>query len=310
MIAGVLVRHARWILAVSVFGGILLPNLAAAFRPYLAPAVFMLLTIALIRADADRLTALARRPGRIGLVLLWLLAGAPLAAAAVVLPMDISPGLAAAIVMMAASAPLMSAPALSALAGLDATLAVAGTVPATLLLPLTAPYASAWLSGLPLALEPVDMLARLALLVGGSLATALVARRLLGPDGLAAHARRLDAGSVLFLCFFAVAIMDGVGGELTERTLRTLAIIAGAFAANLGLQAVGALLFGWLGRREALTIGLISGNCNMALMLAALPPDAPRDIALFFALGQFPIYLLPALTLPVYRRLLRARVAE
>ncbi len=305
MIADFLVRHARWFLAGSVFVGLLLPQVAAAFRPYLAPAVAVLLTLSLIRVDWERLAALARRPGPIGLVLLWLLVGAPVMAAAVVHVLAPSPGLAAAVVLMAASAPLMSAPALSALAGLDATLAVAGTVPATLLVPLTAPYAADWLSGLPLDISPAGMLARLALLVGASLVAAVAVRRLLGSGRLARHARRFDAASVVFLSVFAIAIMEGVGGELSSRPGRTLAIVAGAFAANLGLQVVGALLFRALGRREALTIGLLSGNCNMALLLAVLPPDAPRDIALFFALGQFPIYLLPALMLPVYRRLLR-----
>src|SRR3546814_18528910 len=61
--------------------------------------------------------------------------------------------------------------------------------------------------------------------------------------------------------------------------------------------------FAWLGRRRALTVGLISGNCNMGLLLAAFPPGTDGDVVLYFAVAQIPMYMLPALLLPLYRRL-------
>src|SRR3546814_15973223 len=74
-----------------------------------------------------------------------------------------------------------------------------------------------------------------------------------------------------------------------------------AFIANPVLQIVGAPAFAWLGRRRALTVGLISGNCNMGLHLAALPPGTDGDVVLYFAVAQIPIYMLPALPPPPYR---------
>src|SRR3546814_8364921 len=71
-----------------------------------------------------------------------------------------------------------------------------------------------------------------------------------------------------------------------------------AFIANPVLQIVGALAFAWLGRRRALTVGLISGNCNMGLLLAAFPPGTDGDVVLYFAVAQIPMYMLPALLLP------------
>ena len=79
---------------------------------------------------------------------------------------------------------------------------------------------------------------------------------------------------------------------------------AAAFVANPALQALAMLAFAWLGRRRAMTVGLITGNCNMGLLLAALPPNADYDVVLFFALAQIPMYTLPALVLPFYRRML------
>ena len=71
------------------------------------------------------------------------------------------------------------------------------------------------------------------------------------------------------------------------------------------LQLAGGLLFAPLGCRLALTAGLLLGNRNMGLLLVALPAGSDPDIGLFLAVGQIPIYTLPALTLPIYRKLLR-----
>ncbi len=79
--------------------------------------------------------------------------------------------------------------------------------------------------------------------------------------------------------------------------------IAAAFAANLALQAAGALIFGPTGISRALTLGLASGNRNMGLVLA---DKADFDVVVFFAVGQLPMYILPALLRPLYRRLMRS----
>lgn len=302
-IADLVVRHSRWFLAGSVFAGLALPDLAAALRPLLPPAVAVLLILAMLRMDWAAVLDYARRPGRMALALAWVLVGAPVVMAAAVAPLGLSDGLRAALILMAASAPIMSSPALAVLLGLDASLALVVVVAATLTMPFTAPWAADLLAHLPLAIPTWELTARLASLVGVSVAVALLLRRFMGRVRLAEWGRAIDAGSVFFLVLFAVAIMDGVTAELAADPVRTLLIILGSFAANLGLQAVGAALFWRTGRRAALTVGLVGGNCNMALLLAVLPPGVHPDVPLYFALGQFPIYILPALLTPVYRGL-------
>ncbi|GAA0587343.1 hypothetical protein [Caenispirillum bisanense] len=302
-LADVLVRQSRWFLAGSVFAGLALPDLAAALRPLLPPAVAVLLVLSMLRMDWTAVLAYGRRPGRVGLALAWVLIGAPAAVALAVAALPISPGLQAAVILMAASAPIMSSPALAVLLGLDASLALVVVVGSTLLMPLTAPWAADLLAHLPLDIPTWELMVRLAGLVAGSVAAALVLRRLLGRARLVAWGAGIDAASVVFLVLFAIAIMDGVTAELLANPARTLLIILGSFAANLGLQAAGAVLFWRTGRQAALTVGLVSGNCNMALLLAVLPAGVDADVPLYFALGQFPIYILPALLTPLYRRL-------
>ena len=81
-----------------------------------------------------------------------------------------------------------------------------------------------------------------------------------------------------------------------------LRFIIAAFAANILLQLLGTGVAAAMGRRSALTVGFASGNRNMDLLLAVLPADSAPDLLLFFALAQLPIYILPAVLGPAYRR--------
>ena len=82
-----------------------------------------------------------------------------------------------------------------------------------------------------------------------------------------------------------------------------VALTALAFALSLGMLVVTALVFLRAGRARAFAIGLIAANRNVGLMLAATGFAVPDLAWLFFALAQFPIYLLPHLLKPLARRL-------
>jgi BASS family bile acid:Na+ symporter len=58
-----------------------------------------------------------------------------------------------------------------------------------------------------------------------------------------------------------------------------------------------------VGRASAFAIGLIAGNRNVGLMLAATGFAVPDIAWLYFALVQLPIYLLPHLLKPLAKRL-------
>ena len=209
-----------------------------------------------------------------------------------------------ALILMAAAPPIMSAPALAPLLGLDSGLSLVLVSLATLLAPLTVPPTAAWLAGATLDFDLAAFALRIALVIFGSVGAAVAVRSALGEARVARAATLIDAASVIVLLLFAVAIMDGIGPLLWQRPGFVAAVIAGSYVANLALQAVGAALFSRLGRNPALTLGFVGGNCNMAVLLAALPPAADPQILLWFALAQFPIFTLPALLARPYQWLL------
>jgi BASS family bile acid:Na+ symporter len=299
-----LARRATTILAAGVFAGLVWPDLAAVAKPLLAPSVWGLLFLAAVRLDWAEVVAQARRPLVIAGVVAWLLVVSPAVMAGLMWWTGAPPGLVAALVLMAAAPPIMSSPAFSVLLGLDGSLSLVVMVSATVLAPLMLPIVALEVLDLQLKMGAGDLIARLGAMIGGALLAAAVARRGAGADRLARNAGRMDGIAVLLLVLFAVAIMDGVTERFMADQTHVLIFLAVAFAAYVGFQGAGAALFAILGRRSALTAGFSSANRNMALLLAVMPAGVDPDIPLYFALGQLPIYVLPAVLTPIYRWLL------
>ena len=102
---------------------------------------------------------------------------------------------------------------------------------------------------------------------------------------------------------FAVAAMDGVTEHFCTDPMLVIELTALAFALALIMIALTGLVFLRAGRARAFAIGLIAGNRNIGLMLTATGFVVPDVAWLFFAVAQFPIYLLPHLLKPLVRRL-------
>ena len=102
---------------------------------------------------------------------------------------------------------------------------------------------------------------------------------------------------------FAVAAMDGVTDHFRADPLLVIKLTGLAFLLSLGSIAITALIFLRAGRARALAIGIIAGNRNIGLMMAATGFGVPDLAWLYFGLAQFPIYLLPHLLKPLATRL-------
>jgi BASS family bile acid:Na+ symporter len=196
----------------------------------------------------------------------------------------------------------VSSVAIALMVGLDATLAIVMVLACTALVPFTLPPLADALSGVTLAIGVGAFMLRLAALVGSAFGAAWLLKRWRPLADPGAQRELLDGLNVINLVLFGLAIMDGVTAYAIERPGYVIAALVAAYSFNLLLQAAGAALFAGLGRRQALTVALLSGNCNMGLVLVALEGRAPFEVTVFFALAQIPMYTLPALLHPWYRR--------
>jgi len=300
-------RHGSSVIAVGVFVGLAIPPFAALLKPLLVPAIVGPFLVALIRLDWRRLSAHLSQPTATALALLWLLVLSPLLVHALAGALALAPALHGAMVLMAAAPPLMASGALALMLGLDVALAVVVTTLATALMPVTVPAIALHLLGIELDIALSVLMLRLGTIVGGSFVAALVLRRLLPPGFTQRHAAALDGVAVLGLLIFSIAIMDGATAMLLAEPRFVLACGLAVYGLNLGLQILGGMLFAWRGAHHALTLGLCSGNANLGLLLAALADRASHELLVFVAAAQLPIYTLPMIQRPLYRRWLAGR---
>jgi BASS family bile acid:Na+ symporter len=126
---------------------------------------------------------------------------------------------------------------------------------------------------------------------------------MVGRAWIARQRARIDGLSVIGMCIFAIAAMDGIVGHFLGDPVLVLKLTGLAFALALGSMAVTALVFLRAGRARALALGLLTSNRNMGVMLAAAGFAVPDLAWLYFGLAQFPIYLLPHILKPLVKRL-------
>ena len=248
--------------------------------------------------------ALLRRPGLAVVLALANLVAVPLIVWPIWQGLGLWPGLVAALCLSAMAPGIISAATTAAFLRLDSSLALLLTLFTNFLVPFTLPPLALWLLDLDLHISAVDLSLRLALIVVLASAGAFAIRRWLGPR-ITQEAPTLDGLSVVVLMVFAIPLMDGVVAQAAAQPLKLAGFVGGAFAGMLLCNlvvAAGTLPF--LDRRVALTAGYCSGGRHNALLMAVLPASVDVDIFLFIAAVQFPIYLIPTLLQPVYRRLL------
>lgn len=296
--------RATTLLPFSLAIGLLFQDIAAAARPLLWPLAVALLMLALARTDWMRLSSLLRRPGLAVLLALLNLIAVPLVVWPIWQALGLWPGLVAALCLSAMAPGIISAATTATFLRLDSSLALLLTLFTNFLVPFTLPPLALWLLDLDLRISLVDLSLRLALIVALALAGAIVIRRFLG-SRLAEAGTTLDGLSVVVLMVFAIPLMDGVMARALAEPVKLAGFVAGAFGGMILCNLVMAAgLLPFLDRRTALTAGYCSGGRHNALLMAVLPASADADIFLFIAAVQFPIYLMPTLLEPLYRRLL------
>lgn len=299
-------KHATTLLAAGVFVGLALPDLATLARPLLIPTIIVMLVFSMLRLQPTAIAAAARNPGRVlpvvGFVLLLSPAIGQAGVALLNLEHWFGTGVAVAVVVWTASPPLVSVTALATILGLDGALALMVMTLGGLLMPLTLPPLVLGLIGLDLQIGVGELMLRLTgiLVLAGAVAATL--RWAAGESRIQRHAEAIDGAFVLIMLLFAVAVMDGVAAAAVADPTRIAGMVALVFAVSLILQAIAFVVFLAWGRRMATTVALIAGNRNMAIVLGAAPAAFHPDAFLYLAILQFPIYLLPALLRPVYRK--------
>ncbi len=302
-------RRGTRAIAVLAAVGIAAPPIGEALQPLFTVAVVVLLSIAFLRLDLASLRRTLRRPALIVAATVWTMLAVPLllGGAGLALGLDrAAPALFLGVTLHAVASPMVAAPALAALMGLDATLILIILVASTLALPVTAPLLAQLFMGPAVALSPQSLgLGLVAILAGSALAAAVI-RRFASLRAIDRRRDEINGVNIVFLFVFVAVTTRGVAASFRADPAFVLAIIGFAFALFLVLLVVTMLVFLRAGRGRAFALGFMTAQRNMGLMVAATGGALPELTWLYFALTQFPIYLTPALLQGVARRVNRS----
>jgi BASS family bile acid:Na+ symporter len=300
-------RQGTRAIAALVFIGIAAPPLGELLKPFVTEAIFLLLCISFMRVDISALRIHLRRPGIVIAATAWTTLAVPsifgVGCFAVGLDRH-APDLFLALMLQAVASPMMAAPALAALMGLDSTMVLITLVTSTALVPLTAPLFAYAFFGNALALSPLALGSKLFAILGGALFVAAAIRWIVGAPAIRRQKEVIDGLNVLILVVFVAAVMGTVAGSFMGDPVGVIKLALLAFAVFFALLGTTILIFRGTGRETALALGLMVSQRNMGLMLAATAGALPALTWLYFALCQFPIYLSPQLLKPIARKLI------
>jgi hypothetical protein len=293
-------------IAALVFIGIAVPPVGQLLKPFVTETVFLLLCTSFMRVDVGRLRDHLRRPGIVLAATAWTTLGVPFITGVSCLATGLdarAPDLFLGLMLQTVASPMMAAPALAAVMGLDATLVLVTLVASSALVPMTAPLFAYAFFGAALTLSPLGLGMKLFAILLGSLFVATAIRWTVGASAIRRHARAIDGLNILILFVFVAAVMGTVAGSFLADPVMVIELTMLAFAVFFALLGITSLIFFRIGRERALALGLMVSQRNMGLMLAATDGVLPGTTWLYFALCQFPIYLSPQLLKPLVRRL-------
>ncbi len=278
------------LLAGGVVVGLVWPWLAEQARPAMPCAIFVLVLGTLLRVDPRQIGVTLRQPSAVAALPMLCMVGAPLLVGGLAHQAGLSQELSLALVLAVAAPPSSGNASIARMLGLDDTLALVATFASMAIAPVTVPLAAALAGGV--GVDPLALAWRLATLIGSAGGLALLLRRHAAAT-LSKQGAAIDAIVLAALLLFALSTMAGIQARILAGPLEALGCLALAFAVNVGLQTLGALLPGAAERRAS--AGLVMGNRNVGLVWSVLGTSVSPLMALYFAATQLPIYTLPRL---------------
>jgi arsenite transporter len=297
-------RQGRFVLIAGLLIGILVPALANALRPYIPQAAALMLFVSALRIGLRQAVGDVRQM-RVSLVaILAYQIGIPLLLTVVFKLAGLQGAIVSALILITSAPTISGGPSLVALTGHDPSPALRVLIGGTALLPLTIlPVFALWPEfGSKEAVLFASL--RLVFMIGGAAAASFAIRALFLKNPTPSSIAAIDGLAALTMALVVIGLMAGFGQTLLTQPGLIAVMLAVAFGLNFGLQVVvfGLFrLFGIEGNAEV-AYAITSGNRNVMLFIAALPPSVTTPILLFVACYQIPMYLTPLLLARLYRR--------
>jgi BASS family bile acid:Na+ symporter len=297
-------RQGTRALAVSIFLGLAVPQLAAYVKPYLGETVFVLLLFSYLRTDPPALLRHVRSPVLAIGAALWVMLAVPLFFGAAYAFSGLRtgfPDLYTIMVLQIVIAPITSSAAFAAIMALDVEFTLLTLILCSVLSPITTVAFSYLFLGASL-FSPIDLGIKIFFFYAGSGAVAFAIRRIVGQNWIERRKDHIDGLNVIAVFVFAIVAMESVPRHVMADPLFATALLGLILLLSCLLIGVSMLVFLRAGAGAGMVIGMLASFRNIGLVMATLGAILPDTAWFYFGLVQFPIYLFPLALKPLAGR--------
>lgn len=267
----------------------------------------MLLLFSYLRTDPAAFIRYVRAPKLTIIAALWVMVVVPLLFGIAYTAMGLHesmPALYTILILQIATTPITSSAAFAALMGFDVAFSLVTLIITNAMSPFTTVAFSYLFLGSSL-FSPFDLGVKLFLFFALSGAIAYAIRRVAGWEWLERQKEPLDGLNVIAVFIFAIAAMESVPRNVVADPAFAIELFVLVILVSCLLIGLSMLIFARAGLDRSAPIALLSAFRNIGLVMATLGSSLPDLAWFYFAMAQFPIYLLPALLQPLAKRLRR-----
>ncbi|MEO1331567.1 MAG: hypothetical protein AAFW46_18100 [Pseudomonadota bacterium] len=284
------------LVAAAVAVGLLFPDLAHEFEPFVFTGLFFIVVFSLSNVDEHPANLIQKVDGLTRSIVIWQMLLLPAIFVALCLVFEVPKELTVVILATTTAGSVFASPLLVSMVGLDRGLALRVVIATTLLMPLSILFFGELSGVLRVDLKFEAYLTKIFHFLLLPLAIAVLfwelrARLSKRTRQVAGH--MMSVGSTVAVIVFCVGVMAKLDSGAPDHMSRllTFAILATVISATTyGLTA---LVFRTHGRTTALSAAMLTANRNVALSFALLSSMLPKEFMVYVAVSQFPIFVAP-----------------
>ncbi len=289
------------LLAASILIGIALPPVAAFFKPFLLPIIFLLFLSAVLQVSFKDAAQAALKGRTSWIMLCWQLVLLPLIFYFFLKPF-LSPQLHLFAVVSMCAGSITATTALCRLFNLNSALSLVVGLAGAVLMPLPLYVFLHLMAGAQTTINLYNYGLRIVAFIFLPILCAWVLRKLISVETDFKLQQIMPRITLVLLVFFGLSVMDGVGAMMLDDTGRLLSYLGLAFGVSIFVQLLTVAALYFLGTRDATTGALLCSYRNMGMIAAIAGPSLGEDFFIYLGVWQLPMYILPLVMRRFYER--------
>lgn len=300
-------------IAGAMLAGLVWSDLSGFFFPYIFHLLFLVVVFSFCTLNSNLLQIISRFERRTAIAMTWQMFGIPMIVTITCFLTNANYLTTAVLIATTTAGSVFASPALAHLVGLDRTMAIRKMILSTFLMPLSLLFFGELNGILSRDLSLFNYIQHVVFFLLVPTVIAVIywetSPRLFAGAARVSN-RVLHWAATASLMAFCMGVMHKLHGDGSAHVNQLLHYILLVTAIVVAIYVVTGLLFAHLGRKSALTLGMLSANRNVALSFALISDVLPKDVLVYVAVAQFPIFLSPIVVRLVQARALSGWIAR